>query len=150
MTDLITDLSPRFKAPYLFSAVMLSIFTGDKKGADRILQKGLRQFPKDWRLLFYSTYFYSMEVKQWDKAVDYAHQSAKNGGPQWLYGFANPQAGSQAITSSSDPFLSSKKAQQQVWQVSETLRQDLLKRKLTKEQKQYIKQKWQKNKRPLR
>ena len=123
ITDLITSLAPRFKEPYLFSAVMLSVFTGDTKGADRILQKGLKQFPQDWRLPFYSTYFYSVELNQWEKASHYAHLSAKNGGPKWLYDFSH-------------------QAPKKASQVQEAIKQDLLKRKLTKKQKKYIQKKW--------
>ncbi len=123
MTDLITDLAPRFKAPYMFSSVVLGVFTGDKTGAENILLKGLSVFPKDWRLNFYATWFYSAELNQPERAGHYARQSANNGGPGWLYDFANR------------PFEKAK-------QVSETVRQELLKRNLTEEQKHYIQRKW--------
>ena len=119
ITELITDLSPRFKTPYLFSAVMLSVFVGDTKGAELILQKGLRQFPKDHRLPFYSAYFYSFEMDQPKKASYYAYRSAKNGGPKWLYGFSNKQA---------------KKAKY----LQNVVYKKLSERKLTKAQKKYL------------
>ena len=123
VADLITDFSPRFKEPYLFSTVMLSVFTGDKKGAENILQKGLKIFPTDWRLNFYSAYFYSFEVKKPKKSAFYARMSADHGGPQWLYGFSN-------------------KTETKALQVREAIRQNLLKRNLTEEQKQYIQKGW--------
>ena len=126
MSNLITDLAPRFKAPYMFSTVILGVFTGDKTGAEHILLKALKNFPKDWQVNFYATWFYSTEVNHPEKARHYALQSAQNGGPSWLYDFSNRPV---------------EKAQQ----VSEKVQQELLKRNLTKEQKQYVHRKWQIN-----
>ena len=93
ITDAITTLAPRFKKPYTFSVVMLSIFAGDTKGAERILLKGLKHFPQDGQLNFYASYFYSFEKKDLKKSAFYAHLSAKNGGPKWLYNLP-PKEGS--------------------------------------------------------
>lgn len=91
MADAITQLAPRFKKVYRFSYTILNIFTGDILGAEKILLKGLKYFPSDWKLNFAATYFYSLEVKNTKLAAYYAHQSAKNGGPYWLYGFSATQ-----------------------------------------------------------
>ena len=93
LADAITELAPRFKSVYKVSSVLMSIFVGDQKGAERILRKGLAEFPKDWQMNFYATYFYSVEVPQPHRAVYYAHRAANNGGPSWLqhYTFTNHQ-----------------------------------------------------------
>ena len=88
MVSLLSDLAPRFKSPYTFSVVILSVFMGDKEGAKNILQKGLRYFPNDWKINFYAVYFYAIEMKEPEKAVLYARRSAENGGPSWLYDFS--------------------------------------------------------------
>lgn len=87
MAEAITQLAPRFKIVYSFSNIMLSVFAGDKIGAESILLKGLKYFPNDWYLNFLATYFYSIEIKNTKLAAYYANQSAKNGGPSWLYNF---------------------------------------------------------------
>ena len=93
MVSAVTELAPLFKTPYIFSPVILSIFTGDVKGAEHILLKGLRVFPKDWKINFYSAYLYSVELNKPELAAHFAHESAKNGGPYWLYGFSADQYG---------------------------------------------------------
>ena len=88
MVSLLSDLAPRFRSPYTFSVVILSVFMGDKEGAKNILQKGLKYFPNDWKINFYAVYFYAIEMKEPEKAVLYARRSAENGGPSWLYDFS--------------------------------------------------------------
>lgn len=85
LADAITELAPRFKSVYKVSSVLMSIFTGDQQGAEKILQKGLTQFPADWQMNFYATYFYSVENPQPIRAAFYARRAAKNGGPSWLH-----------------------------------------------------------------
>ena len=93
IVNALSELAPRFKTPYTFSTIMLSIFAGDQKGAEYILQKGLKHFPKDWKINFQAVYFYSMEMKKPEMAAYYAYQSAENGGPHWLYGLAAKKYG---------------------------------------------------------
>ena len=93
MVDAISELAPRFKTLYTFSSTMLSVFTGDTAGAEQILLKGLKHFPKDWRLNFYATHLYSIEIKNPELAARYAYQSAQNGGPYWLYSLAAKKYG---------------------------------------------------------
>ena len=118
MVDAITELAPRFKTPYTLSSIILSVFTGDLKGAERVLLKGLKHFPQDWRINFYAAYLYALDLKKPEVAARYAYQSAKNGGPYWLYSFAAKQYGE-----SSHLLL------------GETILKNLLKRDLTDEQK---------------
>ena len=91
MVDAISELAPRFKTPYTLSSILLSVFTGDKKGAENILLKGLKYFPNDWKINFYAAYHYAVDVKKPELAARYAYQSAKNGGPYWMYSLAAKQ-----------------------------------------------------------
>ena len=118
MVDAITELAPRFRTPYTISSVILSVFTGDLKGAEQILLKGLKHFPNDWRINFYAAYLYSVDLKKPELAARYAYQSAKNGGPYWLYSLAAKQYGE------SKHLL-----------LGETILKNLLKRDLTDEQR---------------
>ncbi len=93
MAEAISELAPRFKTLYTLSPVIMSVFTGDKKGAERILLKGLKYFPKDWRINFYMAYLYAVDIKKPELAARYAYQSAENGGPDWLYSLSAKQYG---------------------------------------------------------
>ncbi len=121
MVDAISELAPRFKTPYTLSPVIMSIFTGDKKGAERILLKGLKNFPKDWRINFYAAYLYAIDIKKPELAARYAYQSAKNGGPYWLYSLSAKKYG---------------EANERL--LGETILTNLLKRNLPNKQKTYI------------
>ena len=121
MVDAISELAPRFKTPYTLSSVILSVFTGDIKGAERILLKGLKHFPQDWRINFYAAYLYVIDMKKPELAARYAYQSAKNGGPYWLYSLAAKQYGE------SEHLL-----------LGETILKNLLKRDLTGQQRTHV------------
>ena len=88
MIDTITNLAPRFKSAYLISIPIISIFIGDKEGAERILLKSLNQFPDSWRLNFFAVYHYTRENPDPKKTAKHAYVAAKNGGPRWLYRLA--------------------------------------------------------------
>ncbi len=84
MLDVITELAPRFKTPYRVGGVLMSVFSGDVKGAEKILLKGLNYFSTDWQLHFYLAYLYAVEFEDPWKANYYSYQAAQNGGPDWL------------------------------------------------------------------
>lgn len=121
MVDAISELAPRFKTPYTLSSIILSVFTGDQKGAEQILLKGLKHFPQDWRINFYAAYLYAVDIKKPELAARYAYQSAKNGGPYWLYSLAAKQYG-----------------ESQHLLLGETILKNLLKRDLTDKQKVHV------------
>jgi len=93
MVDAISNLAPKFRAPYGTSALILSIFSGDLKGAESILLKGLKQFPKDLALNTYATYLYALDLKKPELAAKYAYQAAESGAPYWFYSLAAKQFG---------------------------------------------------------
>ena len=126
LADAITELAPRFKSVYKVSSVLMSILTGDQDGAERILRKGLAQFPNDWQMNFYATYFYSVEVLQPLRAVYYAHRAAENGGPGWLQYYT---------------FTDSKKPASSLV-IKKTILQQLLEKNLAPKQKNKLLQHW--------
>lgn len=60
----------------------------DIGGATKIFDKGVKQFPNDWRLLFFAGYQYAIEVKDKQKAAELLSRSAKNGAPSWVFSLA--------------------------------------------------------------
>ncbi len=121
MVDAISELAPRFKTPYTLSSILLSVFTGDKKGAEKILLKGLKYFPNDWKINFYAAYHYAVDVKKPELAAHYAYQSAKNGGPYWMYSLAAKQY-----------------AEEGHLLLGETILKNLLNRDITDQQKAHV------------
>ncbi|MBC6415262.1 MAG: hypothetical protein GDA46_02605 [Bdellovibrionales bacterium] len=88
MTEAITELSPRFLAPYELVTPIMSIIMGDKLGAKKIYDKALINFPNNWRLHFNASYHYLIELENHEKAIPLLLKTADLGGPFWLYSLA--------------------------------------------------------------
>ncbi|MCY4321839.1 MAG: hypothetical protein OXC37_05525 [Bdellovibrionaceae bacterium] len=88
MTSAITELAPRFLAPYEISGSILSVIMGDKLGAKKIYDKALKVFPNNWQLHFSASYHYLVELKEEEKAAKLLIKTADLGGPLWLYALA--------------------------------------------------------------
>ncbi len=91
VTDTLTELAPRFLRPYEVGGSIMSVIMGDKEGAKRIYDKGVKRFPNEWGLHFGAGYHYLVELKDRERATELFVQSANHGGPQWLYKFAARQ-----------------------------------------------------------
>jgi hypothetical protein len=88
MLNAITDLSPKFRMPYATGAVALSVLVSDVEGAARIFDKGVTEFPDDWKILYRAAYHYLYEVKDKKKAADLFIRAGRNGAPQWVFSLA--------------------------------------------------------------
>lgn len=88
MLNSITELSPKFRMPYATGAVALSVLVSDIEGAARIFDKGVAQYPEDWRILYRAAYHYLYEVKDKKKAADLFIRSGRNGAPPWVFSLA--------------------------------------------------------------
>jgi len=88
MTDAITELAPRFLAPYNIAGSIMSVIMGDKMGAKKIYDKGMQNFPTNWRLHFAAAYHYLIELEQHKEAIPILIKTAELGGPFWLYALA--------------------------------------------------------------
>ncbi len=91
MTEAITELAPKFLKPYRAAGPILSVIMSDKLGAKKIYDKGMRNFPNDWRLHFSAGYHYLFELRDGAGAAKILKKAADNGGPQWLYSLAASQ-----------------------------------------------------------
>ena len=88
MTDAITELSPRFLAPYKIAASIMSVIMKDKIGAKKIYDKALKNFPNNWRIHFSAAYHYLIEMELDEEAIPILIKTADLGGPFWLYALA--------------------------------------------------------------
>ena len=66
----------------------MSVIMGDKMGAKKIYDKGVKRFPNHWNLLFHAGYHYLWELEDEKRGTELLLQSARNGGPKWLYNLA--------------------------------------------------------------
>jgi hypothetical protein len=60
--ETITNIDQRFYEAYLYGGQYLSVIKDDKKGAELIFTKGLKQFPQDYDLNFYTGFHYYFEL----------------------------------------------------------------------------------------
>lgn len=84
MIDYITDLAPQFEFAYFAGAIDLLVGTDDVFGGGQILEKGIKQFPKNWKLAYTAAYFNLFDLKDIPRAADLLLLAHQNGGPDWL------------------------------------------------------------------
>lgn len=84
MIDAVTKIAPRFKMPYEAGAITLSVLTEDYKGADVIFDRGVKQFPEDWTILYRAAYHYLYDQQNLERAADLLTKASYHGAPEWL------------------------------------------------------------------
>ena len=89
MLDAITDLSPKFRAPYAVGASNLSVIAEDHIGAKIIFEKGFKNFPNDWSMLYRGAYHFLYELNDLKTAGIWLKRAADSGGPDWLYSLSS-------------------------------------------------------------
>lgn len=83
--DLATDLDPTFDAGiYRVGGLALSILMDDREGAALFFDKGLKQHPNYWPLLYSAAYHAQFEEKNSQKAAEFYARAAQNGAPDWV------------------------------------------------------------------
>ena len=88
MVDAVTDMAPKFRMAYVAGATSLSILVDDPEGAALIFEKGMREYPDDWKLAYRAAYHYLWEYKDNEKAADALIRAGKNGAPVWVFALA--------------------------------------------------------------
>ncbi|RKY99850.1 MAG: hypothetical protein DRQ10_05390 [Candidatus Hydrothermota bacterium] len=85
LTDLVTDLDPKFQIPYIFAGAVLT-WQGDMpKDAERILLKGLKARPDDWLIPFYLGFVNFYFIGDTLKGAEYLSMAArKPGAPSYV------------------------------------------------------------------
>jgi len=84
MLDTITTLDPRYKIVYRAGATVLSVVVQDVQGATALYEKGVKQFPDDWSLLYRAGYHSLFEEKNCVRAAELLNQAVAHGAPSWL------------------------------------------------------------------
>ena len=88
MLDAATNLSPKFRILYASGALALTVVISDYEGATLLFEKGVKEFPRDWPILYRAGYHYLYEVGNKNRAAELFRQAADNGAPGWLYTLA--------------------------------------------------------------
>ena len=89
MLDAVTDLSPKFRTPYGIGGSNLSVIAEDHIGAKIIFEKGAKQFPDDWQLLYQGAYHFLYELNDLKTAGLWLKNAADKGAPDWLYSLSS-------------------------------------------------------------
>lgn len=83
--DLATELDPVFeKDMYRMGGLALSVIISDAEGASRFFDKGVRQHPTYWPLLYAAAFHAHFEERNKKKASELYFQAVKNGAPDWI------------------------------------------------------------------
>ncbi len=82
--NLTTDLDKKFFDAYYYGALALTIIISDYEGASEIFDKGISQFPNDWRLNYAAGYHAYYEEKNKLKAAKLYNSAAEHGAPAWV------------------------------------------------------------------
>lgn len=86
--DSITELTPRFRAPYLYGAPALSVLVNDREGASLLFEKGLQNYPNDWKILLSAAYHFLFETHDEKRAAELLVRAGREGAPKWVFALA--------------------------------------------------------------
>ncbi len=89
MLDAVTKLSPKFEMPYLAGASTLAILVEDFAGATVIYERGLKEYPDNWQLLYRASFHFQYNMKNLPRAAELLLQVADKGGPIWTRSLAS-------------------------------------------------------------
>lgn len=83
--NLITDISPRYKDPYLMGSTIMAIEMGEVEMAVRLLQKGSKNMKDEWIFDFESGYYASKYLKDYKLTeIYYKKASEKKSAPEFI------------------------------------------------------------------
>ncbi|RME18355.1 MAG: hypothetical protein D6797_00595 [Bdellovibrio sp.] len=82
--DVVTDLAPRFQMPYWTGGLALSVLSKDYKGAGIIFEKGIKNFPNDWNLIYYAATHFLLNEHNKKRAAELYQMAVERGAPGWV------------------------------------------------------------------
>lgn len=88
MLDAITRLSPKYRIIYAAGGPILSVLINDREGARVLFERGVKEFPNDWRILYRAAYHYLYETTDKKRAAELFIMAGKAGAPPWVYSLA--------------------------------------------------------------
>ncbi len=74
----ITDLTPRYKEPYIVGSWIMALEAGDVKMAVRLLQKGAKNMPEEWIFDSECGFYARKELKDYKMAEEYFKRAASH------------------------------------------------------------------------
>ena len=77
LVDVITDLDPQFVFAYLFGALIIAEDLGYFKEGIRFLEKGIRNNPNDWWLMFEMGFLYYVDARDYTEAMRYFDRASR-------------------------------------------------------------------------
>ncbi|MCB0413071.1 MAG: tetratricopeptide repeat protein [Bdellovibrionales bacterium] len=89
LLDAVTKLSPKFRMPYAVGATTLSVLTFDVEGASIIFDRGVKNFPTDWPILYRAAYHFLYELNDYEKAAELYSRAKVHGAPYWAQSLAS-------------------------------------------------------------
>lgn len=83
--DQVTALDPAFRYPYYFGGIVLTVEAEAAESSIRLLRKGMRQYPGDWRFPFYTGFAYFYHLHDAERAAVFMNLAATlPGAPEYL------------------------------------------------------------------
>ena len=82
--DTVVNLDQNFFEAHYYGALALTIMVNDFEGASTIFDKGVKQFPDNWSLLYAAGYHALFEEKNKIKASKLYYKAGIKGAPDWV------------------------------------------------------------------
>ena len=82
--DTVVNLDQNFFEAHYYGALALTIMVNDFEGASAIFDKGVKQFPDNWMILYAAGYHALVEEKNKVKASKLYYQAGIKGAPDWV------------------------------------------------------------------
>jgi tetratricopeptide (TPR) repeat protein len=89
MIDSVTTLDAKYEIAYSVGGLALTILISDYDGASKIFDRGVKEFPTEWNLLYRAAYHALYEEKDFKKASELFKKAGKYGAPEWTLSLSN-------------------------------------------------------------
>jgi hypothetical protein len=86
--DIVFECAPRWRVPAAIGPLLLSVIVDDIEGATLLFKKAVKNFPKDWPILFRAAYHFLYETHEIIFAAQLFDEAGKYGAPQWVHSLA--------------------------------------------------------------
>ena len=84
MLNAITEVAPRFVAPWLNGVITLSVVGDDREGAAVLFEKGMPYMRENWMYTYRAAYHFLVELNQPKRASELLLEAGKHGAPYWV------------------------------------------------------------------
>jgi hypothetical protein len=85
LIDVVTQLNPHVDHPYRFAAIWMTANEDDVRFANRLLERGIRHHPDEWRNSFYKGFNHFYYLQEYEEAADTLERvTGHRGAPPYL------------------------------------------------------------------